>query len=155
MMLGTHMEVPMKRLFVALSTLALMLVAAPANAVHQPVNMCDPIADPPQSFILQLTADITTNQFQGPLSHKMCKSELAACKKVSTSIRKCKDAATKAQWKTGSLRCQLIGVGKKQCTDTAKGGIKLQRDQWKADFVVDKANCDAAYQNCKNACNAP
>ena len=146
----------MKRLFVALSTLALLLVAVPASAVPtvQANVICNP-ATRPEIPIETLTTDINTNVWRGSLCLKACKSEFAACKKASATLRKCKNAESKAASKTSALRCQLFGNPKKTCTDAAKSQLKLELDLWKSKLTDNKVDCEAAYQTCKAACAAP
>jgi hypothetical protein len=141
----------MKRLFSALSALTLLLAAAPASANHEATGLCEPSSDP-QTFILELNSLINSGNHTGPLCLKACKLQLSGCKKVSTAARKCKDNAAKAEHKKESLLCRLGGGTKKACDDIAKPALKMERDLWKQEFRLNKANCESAHQTCKIFC---
>ena len=141
----------MKRLFVALSTLALLLVAAPASATNQAGGSCEPL-NPPETWLELLTDSIGSQNWQGPLCLKACKAQLAGCKKVSTAIRKCKVAAAKAFWKADTPKCQLNGGEKKTCTDNFKTGLSAELDQFKSELLARKFSCQSRYEACKAAC---
>jgi hypothetical protein len=144
----------MKRLVVALSTLTLLLVAAPASAQTEAETSCLPAGDP-WGPLMSFTTMVGNLDYQGPLCLKACRAKFAGCKKVSAAMRKCWDAGNKSQWETFSLKCQLDGIEtKKTCKDAAKGALKSDREWVKQQLIQAKENCRLHSNACKNACDA-
>jgi hypothetical protein len=141
----------MKRLAITLSTLTLLLVAAPVSAMTKAEGSCKP-DNFPEHWLLQFTAQTISEDWHGPLCLKSCKAHLAGCKKVSASVRKCKHAASKAIWKASIPTCQLHGFGKKACVSTAKVELGAELGMWKDEFLESRFFCEAARDSCKAAC---
>jgi hypothetical protein len=142
----------MNRTLVILATLALLLAAAPASATDlESTASCDPDLEPFEQTAF-FTSDVIDQNYEGSLCIKACKAHSGGCKKVSSTIRKCKQAMTKALQKSEALQCQLEGGDKKTCKDAAKATAKAVLGMWKTQFVTDKNTCAGALQLCQTAC---